>query len=235
MAPDQTLSLQLSDGRDLPVQWRHHGRSQRLTARLDPRGQGLRVTTPPGIPAREVQRFIDENRDWVEAQLADKGERIALEPGTEIPIEGIPRVIAPTGSLRGLPELTDTHLHVPGEPDRLAARITRFCRSMAKDRIVPLAERKAEQSGRAVRRVTVRDTTSRWGSCTHDGCLSFSWRLILAPPSVLDYVVAHEVAHLTHMDHSEAFWSLNARLADGTMAEAKTWLRRHGRTLFLYG
>ncbi|MEM6903761.1 MAG: SprT family zinc-dependent metalloprotease [Pseudomonadota bacterium] len=235
MANSQTLSLQLSDGRELPVHWRHHGRSQRLTARLDPRGQGLRVTTPPYVPLGEVQRFVEENRDWVEAQLAHKGEHVAIKPGMELPIEGIPRIITPTGRLRGLPELTDTHLHVPGEPDRLAGRVTRFCRSMAKERIVPLAEAKAARSNCKVQRITVRDTTSRWGSCTHDGCLSFSWRLILAPPSVLDYVVAHEVAHLTHMDHSEAFWALNAQLANGTMAEAKSWLRRHGRTLFLYG
>ena len=229
------LSVRLNDGRILPVHLRQHGRTRRLSARLDPLQEGLRVTVPPGTRPREVQRFVDQHRDWVAKQLDKRGQRIALVPGAAVPVDGIERLIVGTGKLRGLPVLTDDELQVPGDPEHIQRRVLEFCKKRARTLIVPLAEIKAERIGESVRRVTVRDTRSRWGSCTHDGCLSFSWRLVLAPSAVLDYVVAHEVAHLRHLDHSDNFWALNAELCDDDMATQRRWLRRHGRDLFHYG
>lgn len=230
-----SLSVQLNDGRVLPVNLRHHGRTRRLTARLDPLEEALRVTAPPGTRAKEIQRFVDTHKDWVAQQLDKRGRRLALIPGCLLPIEGIERQIVATGKLRGLPTLDDTELRVPGEPDHIPRRVAEFCQKRARGVILPLAETKAASINRRVKRVTVRDTSSRWGSCTHDGCLSFSWRLILAPPPVLDYVVAHEVAHLVHMNHGTDFWALNAKLCAAEMAVQRAWLRRHGRDLFRYG
>ncbi|MEO0392994.1 MAG: M48 family metallopeptidase [Pseudomonadota bacterium] len=167
--------------------------------------------------------------------MAKRGARIALTPGTQLPIDGVPRDITATGQLRGLPVLTATTLDVPGEVEHIARRVTEFCKKRARATILPLAETKAASILTRVKRVSIRDTTSRWGSCTDDGCLSFSWRLILAPPPVLDYVVAHEVAHLRYMDHSDQFWALNAQLTLADMAEQRAWLRRHGHSLFRYG
>jgi Predicted metal-dependent hydrolase len=229
------LSVQLNDGRVLPVSLRHHGRTRRLTARLDPRDDAVRVTAPPRTRPADIQAFLDEHKDWVAAQLDKRGTRIALNPDTLLPIEGQDRRIIATGARRGLPVLTDGTLEVPGDPEHVPRRVLEFCKKRARSTILPLAEIKAASILTRVKRVTVRDTTSRWGSCTNDGCLSFSWRLILAPPPVLDYVVAHEVAHLRHMDHSDKFWALNAQLTLAEMSEQRAWLRRHGSTLFRYG
>lgn len=229
------LSVQLSDGRVLPVSLRHHGRTRRLTARLDPRDDAVRVTAPPRTRPADIQAFLDEHKDWVAAQLEKRGHRIALTPGTMLPIDGVEREILATGKRRGLPTLTETSLEVPGDEQHIPRRVLEFCKKRARNTILPLAETKAASILTRVKRVTVRDTTSRWGSCTDDGCLSFSWRLILAPTAVLDYVVAHEVAHLRHMDHSDKFWALNAQLTLAEMSEQRAWLRRHGSTLFRYG
>jgi predicted metal-dependent hydrolase len=214
---------------------RNHGRTRKLTMRLDPQGEAVRLTAPPRIREGEIRRFLDQHAGWVERQLVRHGGRIGFTEGTMIPVEGIERRITSTGTLRGLPKLTEEALLVPGAPEHLARRVTDFCRKLAREAILPLAHAKAEEIGRDVRRVTLRDTKSRWGSCSHDGALSFSWRLILAPPLVLDYVVAHEVAHLAHMDHGPDFWRLNAELCEGDLARQRQWLRDHGRRLFRYG
>lgn len=229
------LSLRLSDGRELPVVLRRHGRSRRLTARLDPLAEALRVTAPPGVRQTDIVNFIRQHRDWVERQLARGGGRIAIVPGLALPIEGIARVIEPTGQLRGLPRLEPDRLLVPGAPEHLQRRVFGFCRELARERIEWLAGDMADEIGATIKRIRLRDTISRWGSCTHDGMLSFSWRLIMAPPLILDYVVAHEVAHLRHMDHSPAFWALNRQLAQDDTATSRDWLRREGRGLMRFG
>jgi predicted metal-dependent hydrolase len=108
----------------------------------------------------------------------------------------------------------------------------------ARAAIAPLARAMAAQLGRKVTRISVRDTTSRWGSCSRGGALSFCWRLILAPDAVFTYVVAHEVAHLAHMNHGPAFWRTVDKLMPpglGTPRSARDWLRRHGAVLHRYG
>ena len=125
-------------------------------------------------------------------------------PGARLPVEGVMHEVRP-GSGRQVRQ-SDGVLLVPGPEDRMAARLKGWLRTRARDRLAEASDRYSARLGRGYSRLTLRDTRSRWGSCTHDGGLMYSWRLILGHPEVLDYVAAHEVAHLRHMDHSAAFW-----------------------------
>ena len=124
-------------------------------------------------------------------------------------------------------------LLVPADPARLRPGLTAFLRLLARQRLQAASDRHAAALGRSFTRLTLRDTRSRWGSCTADGGLMYSWRLILAPAEVLDYVAAHEVAHLAEMNHSPAFWATVARLMPG-YAPHRAWLKRHGADLHRY-
>ena len=121
-------------------------------------------------------------------------------------------------------------LDLPGGPDRLGPRLGAFLRATARDRLAAACDRHAGTLGRPYRRLTLRDTRSRWGSCTAGGDLMFSWRLVMAPPEVLDYVAAHEVAHLARMDHSPAFWAVVAGLCPAHEGP-RAWLRERGGEL----
>ncbi len=125
-------------------------------------------------------------------------------------------------------------IRVAGRPEHMARRVRDWLRGEARRRIEPVTAARAAEIGRSVTRITIRDQKSRWGSCAPGGRLSFNWRLVLAPGWVLDYVVAHEVAHLVEANHSAAFWQIVERL-DGNAAEARNWLRRHGLALQRYG
>jgi len=125
-------------------------------------------------------------------------------------------------------------IRVRGDPAHLARRVRDHLVSTARAELAPRARRLAAQIGREIRRVSVRDTKSRWGSCSGRGNLSFSWRLILAPEAVLDYVVAHEVAHLAEMNHGPRFWRLVESLVPGS-AGPRSWLKQHRDRLLAYG
>jgi predicted metal-dependent hydrolase len=124
-------------------------------------------------------------------------------------------------------------LEVPGAVDAMAGRLRGWLRAQARDRLAEASDRYAQKLGRRYDRITLRDTRSRWGSCTHDGGLMYSWRLIMAPPEVLDYVAAHEVAHLAEMNHSPAFWAVVERLY-GDWRAPRRWLHQDGKRLHLY-
>ncbi|HYI07041.1 MAG TPA: YgjP-like metallopeptidase domain-containing protein, partial [Reyranella sp.] len=124
---------------------------------------------------------------------------------------------------------------VAGRPEHLPRRLRDWLTAELRHRLVPLVHAKARRVERPVKRISVRDSRSRWGSCGPDGGLSFSWRLVFAPPEVLDYLVAHEVAHLVHLNHGPRFWALAERLCDGPMGVPRAWLRANGETLLQYG
>ena len=130
---------------------------------------------------------------------------------------------------RPKPTCTSSATHSPP-----AARTAAFLKTLARDRLAAASDHYASQLGRKVTRITLRDTRSRWGSCAHDGALMYSWRLIMAPPHVLDYLAAHEVAHLVHMNHSDEFWALTHKLSKDTDS-AEAWLKAHGASLHRYG
>lgn len=228
----------LVDGSAVPLRLRRSPRARRLTLRLQPAEGALLLTLPPGVDRREGLAFAARQEGWIRGRLAALPPHIPFAPGSRLPLLGVEHEIrAMPAARRGVwrePGL----LLVSGRPEHLARRVEDHLRGEARRLLAERARQKVAAlpagGGRALRRVTVRDTASRWGSCSARGDLSFSWRLILAPETVFDYVVAHEVAHLVHLDHSPAFWALTARLTPDP-AGPRRWLRERGAELLRYG
>ena len=206
------------------------GCRQRGAIRCSPfrrRGRSPRHATSPSASATGSPHSSNAGRT-----------RSPLPRGGLVPLRGEPHRIAAAGGLRGLvrvgEQAGEAVLHVPGAEEHLARRLTDWLKREARQDLSRAVELHADALGHRHAGITLRDTRSRWGSCTSDGRLSFSWRLVLAPPFILDYVAAHEVAHLAEMNHGPQFWALCRRLAPRT-EEARGWLRREGGRLHLYG
>jgi len=159
---------------------------------------------------------------------------VAFAAGAVIPLAGVPHRIRHDSGARGAVRRDGTELFVSGRPEHLARRLSDWLKGEARRVIAPLAREKAARIGCKPSGITIRDTRSRWGSCSARGGLSFSWRLVLAPEWVLDYVVAHEAAHLAHLNHGDDFWRTVAELTVA-MDDARDWLGQHGTMLHRYG
>lgn len=212
-------------------------RARRLALRLDPKERVFHLVIPNGVNLKKAQRFAEEHDSWMQAALDELPQPIAFEDGSDLPILGQERRIhvfydetLRTTSIN----LKFKELIVTTNKDDPTPRIERALKRIAKKELTTLAREKADSIGKTVEKISVRDTKSRWGSCSSDGNLSFSWRLLFAPKEAFDYVVAHEVAHLVHMDHSTAFWNLCRDLSDDFL-EGEYWMREHGHELMRYG
>lgn len=175
--------------------------------------------------------FARHHEAWLRAALARQTGPTAITFGSSLPIEGRDVVLTP-GAGRAA-RLEGDSLFLPGAPGQVAARAAAYLRTLARDRLVEASDHYAGLLGCKVTRLTLRDTRSRWGSCSHDGALMYSWRLIMAPPSVLRYVAAHECAHMVEMNHAPAFWAVVARLYPDWQAE-RSWLHANGPRLHSY-
>jgi hypothetical protein len=223
-------------GSSIPVAFRRHRRARRLIVRLDRSGQGVLVTLPPGVGRDEGLAFALRSAGWISTRLARAGRSVEFLHGAVFPLRGHDVTIVHSPVVRGTVrfDADSGQLHVAGAAEHVPRRILDWLKAEARRELVAATEKYAAAMNVSFRRVTIRDQKSRWGSCASDGSLSFSWRLIMAPPHVLDYVAAHEVAHLRHMDHSVRFWRLvlgHCRAA----ATAKAWLRANSTTLHRYG
>lgn len=221
-------------GRELPLRIIENERARRLTLRIDAGGRGLRITVPPGLSPAEVERFLARHEGWLETKLARFPERPEVRPGISIPLRGVPHLVVHEPARRGTVSIGAIDgkpaLMVYGDQRHLGRRLSDFLKKEARRDITALVARHAEAVGRKPKSIRFKDTTSRWGSCTADGALSFSWRIMMAPRTVIDYLVAHEVAHLREMNHGPAFWKLCRDLCPRT-DEAKAWLKRNGGAL----
>lgn len=221
-------------GRTLPLRVVENDRARRLTLRIDAGGKGLRVTVPPGIAAGEVDRFLERHEGWLAQRLAKVPERPQVRPGIKIPLRGVPHLVVHEPGRRGTVEVGlaegQPALIVYGDRRHLPRRLADFLKREAKADIEALVARHAASVGRKAKAVRYRDTSSRWGSCTSDGALSFSWRIMMAPAPVINYLVAHEVAHLREMNHGPKFWRLCEELCPDTQ-RCKAWLKRNGNAL----
>jgi predicted metal-dependent hydrolase len=221
-------------GRSLPLRVVENARAKRLTLRIEPGGKGLRVTVPVGLRKGEVDRFLARNEDWLTEKLSALPARPLVRPGIKIPLRGKPHRIVHDPDRRGTVTVQagpdGPLLVVSGERRHLPRRIADFLKREAKKDIERLVARHTGTIGKRAKAIRYRDTTSRWGSCTADGVLSFSWRIMMAPPQVIDYLVAHEVAHLKEMNHGPRFWALCAELAPET-ERCRAWLKKNGTAL----
>jgi len=220
-------------GRSLPLAVRRSGTARRMSLRLDPAGR-LVVVLPVGVPLAEAERFARGQTEWIASRLSKLGEGITFAPGTVVPLLGVDHVVRHSPEARRGVWAEAGEINVSGRPEHLARRLEEFLKAEARLVLAHRSRHFAQAADRPLGRVTVRDTKSRWGSCSASGDLSFSWRLVMAPDWVLDYVVAHEVAHLAEMNHSPRFWRLVETLV-GDPAPAKAWLKRHGPDLHRVG
>ncbi|MCV2882627.1 M48 family metallopeptidase [Actibacterium sp. XHP0104] len=211
------------------VQLRRSGRARRYSLRVSQLDGRVTLTLPTQAPLREGLDFLNERAEWVRGHLEQRPEAQSAVLGGELLFEGVLLPVRGASGLRA-PRIEGGALLVPDNDARASARIQAFLKQAARDRLVAACDRHAAALGRRYGRITLRDTRSRWGSCTAQGDLMFSWRLIMAPPVVLDYVAAHEVAHLIEMNHSAAFWAQVARVCPD-YARHRGWLRENGRQL----
>jgi predicted metal-dependent hydrolase len=221
------------EGRSIAVGFRRNARARRLVLRLSRDRSGVVVTLPPRVSRSEALDFVRKSSRWIGERLKSEPVGRPLRAGEEIVIRGETRRIAHSGSRRGTVALTEAGVIVSGDEAHLARRLVDWLKAQAKLDLLAASEFYAAAMDVRFHRLSVRDQKSRWGSCSSDGTLSYSWRLILAPPFVLDYVAAHEVAHLQHMNHSRRFWRLVLTHCPHA-GRAKTWLRTHGAELHAY-
>ncbi len=210
------------------VELRRSVRARRFSLRVSRLDGRVTLSLPLAAREAEAMAFLRAQEGWVRAALARMPGVAAVGPGTAVPFEGR-LLILTTGSGRSV-RVEDDSLIVPGDPERAAIKAMAYLKLMARDRLSMACDLHAGRLGRPFRSLSLRDTRSRWGSCTSDGALMFSWRLIMAPPAVLDYVAAHEVAHLAQMNHSPAFWAVVDRLCPGYGVH-RAWLRGQGQAL----
>ncbi len=224
-------------GQPVRVQVRVSARAKSYRLSL-PHGRGPVLTVPVRGRWRDAQAFLHRHQGWLAERLEREIPPSRLAEGDMLPLRGLPHRIEGSGTIRGRVETTEREgvrvLLVPGEPEHRARRLIEWLKKEAKRDLEARVGEHAGRLGVRVSTITVRDQSGRWGSCSSAGKLSFNWRLVLAPPFVLDYVAAHEVAHRVEMNHSPAFWATVARTLPD-MAEARAWLKTNGGALMGYG
>ena len=216
----------------LDVVFRRHAQARRLVLRLNMHGTQVQVTVPKGVSRARALDFTERSRSWISSRIASHGGNVHLKPGERIPLRGAEYEIRHIAARRGLIAIDEEArlIHVPGDPPHVPRRLLDWLKAEARAELTLATNRYAAMMEVRPARISIRDQRTRWGSCSAGGDLSYSWRLILVPPHVLDYVAAHEVAHLKHLDHSPRFWRLVLTHCP-TAGKAKAWLKTHGQSV----
>jgi predicted metal-dependent hydrolase len=227
------------DGEVYLVQLRRNRLARRYTLRIHTARREVVLTMPPRGSLKQARQFAEKHGAWMAARLQRLPEPLPFADGTVVPLRGVAHRIVHCPHRRGTVLLeTDGDgtpiLCVAGAMPHVARRVRDYLKREAKRDLEVASQSAAAALGVAVKRVSIRDQTSRWGSCSTAGVLSYSWRLILAPPYVLEYLAAHEAAHLVEMNHSRAFWRQVERICPD-FKRAKAWLDAHGADLHRYG
>lgn len=251
-----TVEVQIS-GLDVPLVLRRSSRARRFSLQVSEIRRGAMLTMPAYSSVAEAESFLARHLDWLKERLQNLPEPVPFADGAIIPLRGLAHRLHFAGPARrrGVVWIEDPddariapvwpqglvgdttnlpRLHVAGEAHHAPRRLLDWLKRQAQDDLKIRVDLHAKRLGVTPKRITVRDQSTRWGSCSSTGALSFSWRLILAPPFVLDYLAAHEAAHLEEMNHGRNFWAL----VEKTMpryGEARDWLHQHGSKLHAYG
>jgi predicted metal-dependent hydrolase len=238
--PSEPQTIQIVfDQAIYPVRVRRHRQARRYTLRIHAATREVILTMPPRGSVREAKDFAQKHGGWIAARLHRLPEAAPFADGATVPLRGVAHRIAHRPGARGtvwseMGENGELLLCVAGNAPHVDRRVCDYLRREALRDLDAASRRAAEQLGVSIQRISVRDQASRWGSCSTTGVLSYSWRLILAPPFVLDYLAVHEVAHLIEMNHSPRFWRLVNRIC-ADAGRAKVWLDVHGSDLHRYG
>jgi predicted metal-dependent hydrolase len=231
------IALLKTDLGEISLNIRVSARARRIGLRVDPRIGGAELVLPKGVSKNSGLKFAHSKWEWLWDHVAAMPQPIPFVEGAEVPVFGIPLIISHMGrgrSVFGPVWRENDALCVTGDPKHMSRRIHDWIKQQARLEIVERCDRRSRELGVTVEGITLRDPRSRWGSCSVDATLSFSWRLVMAPENVLDYVVAHEVAHLREMNHSNKFWKLVDQMIPDSDTP-KAWLRLHGSGLHRFG
>lgn len=225
--------IQLDDP-EISVVIRRSKRARRLTLTVPHDGGPPRVTAPPRIAASEIRMFLLRQGDWLRQAIDRAPEPEVVQIGAVILVAGRTFEITSRSGVRKSPFIAGDQLIIQGgNPAAAGKRIEVWLKEVARAALTPIAEDCADAVGGRIGKITIRDTKGRWGSCSSAGNLNFSWRLAMAPPAVLDYVAAHEAAHLIEMNHGPRFWALVEGLRPD-WRDQRSWLRREGAALHRY-
>ena len=228
----EPISLDI-DGRKVPLRFRRNSKARRLVLRLDAKTQGLVMTLPKRTGLSEALRFVESSREWIVRTLGKQIPTATIADGASLLYRGMPHSLRFTGGKRGVVSASDGLLLVPGDAVHAPRRLRDYLKAQAMKELSEASYKYALAMDTKYARISIRDQKSRWGSCSAGGVLSYSWRLVLAPDFVLDYVAAHEVAHLREMNHGPRFWRLVLTHCQQAR-DAKQWLKAHGREVHRY-
>ncbi len=238
MSVNHITRTQINIGaRSVPLVARVNRRAKRLIVKVDPVAGEILVTAPSKKSVPEAIRFACDRRDWIETQLDDRLLAREFVAGMTVPFQGENYTIVHEGGPRSPVQVDSGEplvIRVGGDAAHLNRRLVDWMKREARTKLTERVDYYCARLEKRRRAIRIRDTRTRWGSCSSDGVLSFSWRLILAPPDMLDYVAAHECVHLIHMDHSPAFWRRLAALGVNAR-QAANWFDDKGGELFAYG
>jgi predicted metal-dependent hydrolase len=215
----------------IEITLRRSARSRRFSLRISRVDRRVTLTLPPRAPEAEAMAFLRGQEGWIRNALARMPQSAVVGMGAHLPIEGQLLMMVSGGGR--VVRIDGDMLVVPGDAARAGVRVGAFVKTLARERLAAASDKYAAMVGRRFTGITLRDPRSRWGSCTATGGLMYSWRLAMAPPDVLDYVAAHEVAHLVEMNHSPAFWAVVARLRPDWKMQ-RDWLHGQGAALQTY-
>lgn len=222
----------------IDVQLKFNARAKRLILRLDSKTGQPVATCPPGINRAKISHFLQKNVNWLVDRREARHPNVPFEHGEVIPVRDVPHILEHLGQTRGTVRLLEHEgkhiLMVTGNEAHMARRVTDWLKKQARADLSAAVAKYAELLDVKPAAIKIKDTTSRWGSCSSNRILSFSWRIIMAPPHVLDYLAAHEVAHLREMNHSDRYWAHVASVCPH-FEEGRAWLKEHGRRLHAYG
>lgn len=212
--------------------FKHHHRAKRMKLRYDAATDSAVITMPPRSKKSDAEKFALQNIEWLQRQRLKTPTKLYLFPGYTIYYRGKKHLIVHKPDRTGRVLVQNDEIIVGGPLEGLPTRLENYFKKQARIIIEPIAHKMADDVNKTIKRIQIRDTKSRWGSCSSSGALSFSWRLIMAPDEILDYVVAHEVAHLRELNHSREFWRVVDQLVNHARSSRK-WLKTTGQELML--
>lgn len=227
------------EGQQVPLRIRRSAQARRISLRADAVKREIRVTMPTYAPTQTALAFVESKKQWIAARLESAPPPAPIAPGATIAYAGEPHRIdwavgAPRGVVRHVGD-DGAVLRVGGPAEMAGARILRWLKDEARRTMTADLAEYCSKAGEAPPRLSLGDQRSRWGSCSSRGTISMNWRLIMAPAAVRRSVIAHEVAHMRHMDHSPAFYRWFETIYEGDRKAADRWLKMHGTALQLVG
>lgn len=221
------------DGEVCPLRINRSARAKNMKLKIKSFRE-ITLVLPKRVSLKSGYNFADTEYSWIREQILKLDKPVLFDHGVVFPILGEEHQIIHAPNSRGFVWAEDGKLFVTGHREHIPRRVKDWAAKEIKSILITKSDKYAAKIGVRVRKITVRDQRSRWGSCSSSGNLNFSWRLILMPEHVIDYIVAHEVAHLRHMNHSSDFWGLVADICP-SMQQSRQWLKKNGTPLHKYG